>query len=92
MAVGVAGSTLCSELNRLANGGTYPALTAYLSEQGAANKWAGITNGKLSLIGALNVKAGITDKKLYQGLNKVCNTLASTTGKEALVALRGISS
>jgi len=92
MAVGVAGSTLCSELNRLANGGTYPALTAYLSEQGAANKWANITNGKLSLIGALNIKAGITDKKLNQGLNKVCNTLAGTTGLEALVALRGISS
>ena len=90
MAVGVAGSTLCSELNRLANGGTYPALTAFLGEAGAANKWAGTTG--LALIGALNVKAGITDKKLYQGLNKVANTLAGTTGKEALVALRGISS
>lgn len=90
MAVGVAGSTLCSELNRLANGGTYPARTAFLGEAGAANKWAGTTG--LALVGALNVKAGITDKKLYQGLNKVCNTLAGTTGKEALVALRGISS
>lgn len=90
MAVGVAGSTLCSELNRLANGGTYPALTAFKGEAGAANIWAGTIG--LSLIGALNVKAGITDKKLYQGLNKVCNTLASTTGKEALVALRGIAS
>ena len=90
MAVGVAGSTLCSELNRLANGGTYPARTAFLGEAGAANVWAGTTG--LALVGALNVKAGITDKKLYQGLNKVCNTLASTTGKEALVALRGISS
>lgn len=90
MAVGVAGSTLCSELNRLANGGTYPALTAYLGEAGAANKWAGTTG--LSLIGALNVKANITDKKLNQGLNKVANTLAGTTGLEALVALRGIIS
>lgn len=90
MAVGVAGSTLCSELNRLANGGTYPALTAFRSPAGAANVWAGTTG--LSLIGALNVKAGITDKKLYQGLNKISNTLASTTGKEAPAALRGISS
>ena len=90
MAVGVAGSTLCSELNRLANGGTYPARTAFLGEAGAANVWAGTTG--LALVGALNIKAGITDKKLYQGLNKVCNTLAGTTGKEALVALRGISS
>lgn len=90
MAAGEAGSTLCSELNRLANGGTYPAVTAFLGEAGAANVWAGTTG--LALIGALNVKAGITDKKLYQGLNKVCNTLAGTTGKEALVALRGISS
>ena len=88
MAIGVAGSTLCSELNRLANAGVYPPLTEYLGEAGAANKWAETTG--LSLIGALNIKAGITDKKLYQGLNKVCNTLAGTVGLEALVALRSM--
>lgn len=87
---GTAGSTLCSELNRLANGGTYPALTAYLDEQGAANKWAGTTG--LATVGALNVKAGKTDKKLYKDLVGICNELASTTGKSAVDALRGINS
>jgi hypothetical protein len=40
MATGTAGSSLAAELNRLANGGTYPAMTAYEVEQGAANSWA----------------------------------------------------
>jgi hypothetical protein len=39
MATGYEGSTLVAELNRLANGGTYPARTAFLEEAGAANKW-----------------------------------------------------
>ncbi len=83
---GVAGTTLCDELNRLANGGTYPAMTAYLDEQGAANKWAG-TMG-LATVGALNAKQGITDKKLYLDLWGICNRLAGTTGKSAVDALR----
>ena len=90
MAVGVAGSTLTAELNRLANGGTYPAITAYLDDQGAANKWAG-TSG-LGVVAALNKKNGVTDPSLYKGLWAVCNALASTTGKSAVDALRGISS
>ena len=40
MATGYAGSTLAAELNRLANGGTYPDRTAFKEEQGAANQWA----------------------------------------------------
>ena len=93
MTYGRAGSTLRDELNRLANGGgtTYPAYTNYLAEQGAANKWAGITNGRLGVVGALNQKAGITNPALYQGLNKVCNTLAGTTGLEAVTALREVA-
>ena len=51
MATGEAGSTFADELNRLANGGTYPALTAYKSEQGAANAYAS-TSG-LGIIAAL---------------------------------------
>ena len=92
MTYGRAGSTLRDELNRLANGGgtSYPAYTAYLAEQGAANKWAGTTG--IALVGALNAKAGITDPKLFQGLNKICNTLASTTGLEAVTALREVAS
>jgi hypothetical protein len=87
---GTAGSTFCSELNRLANGGTYPLLTAYLDEQGAANKWAGTTG--LAVQGALNAKLGITDKKLFKGIRAACNALASTTDKSPTDALRGIDS
>lgn len=84
---GIAGSTLCAELNRLANGGTYPARTAFLDEQGAANAWAS-TSGK-GIIGALNYKSSAArqpDK--FLGLNAICNELAGTTGKSAVDALR----
>ena len=89
-----AGSTLRDELNRLANGGgtSYPAYTEYLAEQGAANKWAGITNGKLGVVGALNKKYGTTNPAAYVGLNKICNLLAGTTGLEAVTALREVAS
>jgi len=91
MAVGNAGSPINAELNRLANGGTYPARTAFLAEQGAANKWAG-TTGK-GLIAALNYKvSAVRTPAAYKGLDAVCNELASTTGKSAVDALRSISS
>jgi hypothetical protein len=84
---GTKGSTLCAELNRLANGGTYPARTAFLDEQGAANAWAG-TTGK-GLIGALNYKVSSSRQpSAFKDLNGVCNELASTTGKSAVDALR----
>ena len=84
---GIAGSTFCAELNRLANRGTYPALTAFLDEQGAANKWAS-TSG-LGIVGALNIKASSSRQpNNFKGLNAVCNELAGTTGKSALDALR----
>jgi hypothetical protein len=86
---GTAGSTFCAELNRLANGGTYPARTAFLDEQGAANAWAG-TSGK-GLLGALNYKVSSSRQpNNFKGLNAVCNELAGTTGKSALEALRTI--
>ena len=86
---GTAGSTLCAELNRLANGGTYPAMTAFLDEQGAANKWAG-TTGK-AIIGALNYKVSSSRQpSAFKDLNGVCNELAGTTGKSAVDALRTI--
>jgi hypothetical protein len=86
---GIAGSTLCAELNRLANGGTYPARTAFLDEQGAANAWAN-TSGK-GLIGALNYKASTSRQpRDYKNLNAICNELAGTTGKSAVDALRTI--
>ena len=86
---GTAGSTLCAELNRLANGGTYPAMTEFLDEQGAANKWAG-TTGK-AIIGALNYKVSAARQpSAFKDLNGVCNELAGTTGKSAIDALRTI--
>ena len=86
---GTAGSTLCAELNRLANVGTYPARTAFLDEQGAANKWAG-TSGK-GIIGALNYKVSAARQpSAFKDLNGVCNELAGTTGKSAVDALRTI--
>ena len=86
---GTAGSSLCAELNRLANGGTYPARTSFLDEQGAANKWAG-TSGK-AIIGALNYKVSAARQpSAFKDLNGVCNELAGTTGKSAVDALRTI--
>lgn len=85
MPAGNIGSTMCAELNRLANAGTYPARTAFLDEQGAANKWAG-TVGK-SLVAALNIKNGVTNPSLFKNLGAVCNALAGTTGKSPLAAL-----
>jgi hypothetical protein len=91
MPAGIAGSTLCAELNRLANGGTYPARTAFLDSQGAANVWAG-TSG-LGIIGALNQKASAgRAPSAYKNLNGVCNELAGTTNKSASDALRTIAS
>ena len=86
---GTAGSSFADELNRLANGGTYPALTAYKSEQGAANAYAS-TSG-LGIIAALNIKASVSRQpKDYKMLNALCNELAGTSGLSAVDALRTI--
>ena len=86
---GTAGSTFADELNRLANGGTYPAPSAYKSEQGAANAYAS-TSG-LGIIAALNIKASASRQPNdYKMLNSVCNELAGTTGLSAVDALRTI--
>ena len=89
MAVGNVGSPLAAELNRLANGGTYPDRTVFLDEQGAANIWAGTTG--LATVGALNVKAGKTSPTQYLDLNGICNELAGTNGLAAPEALRRVS-
>ena len=90
MAVGEFGRGFSAELNRLANGGTYPAPTAFRGDNEAASVWAGTHS--LEVIDALNLKAGITNPTLYKGLNAVCNYLAGTTNLEAAEALRQISS
>ena len=91
MATGTAGRSLTSELNRLANGGTYPLMTDMKDSTGAANAWAGITGR--GLLAALNIKASASRQpSAFKGLNAVCNELASTSGKSAVEALRSISS
>lgn len=89
MPLGTSGSTLVAELNRLANGGSYPALQTYVDDALAANIWAG-TSG-LDVVGALNVKAGNTQPNL-KDLMGVCNQLAGTTGLAAAAALRQVAS
>jgi hypothetical protein len=76
-----------AELNRLANGGTYPTRDKFLDEAGAANKYAGTTD--LATVGALNVKAG-NARLHYKDLQGVANQLAGTTGLGPAEALRRI--
>lgn len=85
------GSTLCAELNRLANGGaSYPDMTVFLAEGGAANAWAGTDS--LTVVGALNVKAGNADVAQWRDLAGVCNQLAGTSDLEPAAALREVAS
>ena len=90
MATGTAGSTFTSELNRLGNSGSYPALTAYLAPVGAANAYAG-TSG-LGLLAALNLEADANRQPdAYKGLGAICNELAGTTNLSPVDALRSIN-
>lgn len=83
MALGKAGSTLATELNRLAG-------TTGLDGQGAANVYAGTTG--LGVVGALNIKASSSrTRDKFKGLNGICNELSGTTGLSALSALRSIN-
>ena len=96
MPTGIPGSTLVAELNRLANGGTYPPITQYVDEALAAKKWAtarGVTTGHTDTVGILNDIAGITSPA-WQHLdyNGVCNRIAGTTGLTANAALQGLTS
>ena len=89
MATGVAGSSFTSELNRLANSGTYPVLTSYLAATGAANDYANTTDK--ALIGALNLAADANRQpNNFKALGGICNELASTTNLSPLAALRSI--
>ena len=82
MALGKDGSSLTAELNRLAG-------TNGKADQGAANIYAS-TSG-LGILAALNIKANsLRQPNAYKGLNAICNEIAGTTGKEAVVALRSI--
>jgi hypothetical protein len=86
MALGIAGSSLTAELNRLAG---ITNVAQYLDEQGAANAWAETTG--LATVGALNIKADAArTRDKFKDIDGICNELAGTTGLAAPAALRSI--
>ena len=96
MPLGIYGSTLNDELNRLANGGTYPARQDYKDQAGAAQAWAAassVTLGTITdLVGVLNLIDGVTDRSKWLDIAGVCNSIAGTTGLEPAAALRQVAS
>lgn len=96
MPLGIAGSTLNDELNRLANGGTYPAISAYYDQAGAAQRWAAaksVSLGKVTdLVGVINYIGGITNRTQMLDIAGICNKIAGTTGLEPAAALRQVAS
>ena len=96
MPLGIAGSTLNDELNRLANGGTYPAISAYKDQAGAAQAWAAaksVSLGKVTdLVGVVNYIGGITNRTQMLDIAGICNKIAGTTGLEPAAALRQVAS
>ena len=94
MALGVSGTTLLDELNRLANGGTYRASSEMVGEALAARQWAvqrSVTTSLTDTVGVLNAIDSRTDSNKFLDYNGICNSLASTTGLPAAQALRAIS-
>ena len=94
MPLGIAGSTLNDELNRLANGGTYPAISAYKDRAGAAQAWAAARSVSLGsitdLVGTINLIGGITNRRDMLDIAGICNKIAGTTGLEPAAALRQV--
>jgi hypothetical protein len=96
VALGVDGTTLNQELNRLANGGTYRLNPEMVDQALAARQWAAarsVTTDHTDTVGVLNDIAGITGSaNTHLDFSGVCNFLAGTTGLPAAAALRKISS
>ena len=96
MPTGNPGSTLVAELNRLANGGTYPPISTYVDEALAAKNWAtarGVTTQHTDTVGILNDIAGITGPSTtHLDYTGVCNYIAGTYWLTANVALQGLES
>ena len=94
MPLGFFGSTLNDELNRLANGGTYPAISAYKDRAGAAQAWAAAKGvnlqGITDLVGVINYVGGITSRQQMLDIAGICNKIAGTTGLEPAAALRQV--
>ena len=96
MSYGYFGSTLVDELNRLANGGTYPDVTDYVDEALAARNWAAAKSVSLGditdTVGVLNLIYGITNRIKMIDIAGICNKIAGTTGLEPAAALRQVAS
>lgn len=93
MALGVAGTTLLDELNRLANGGTYRVPSAMVGQALAARQWAvqrSVSTLLTDTVGVLNAIAGTTNTNRLD-FNGVCNLIASTSQLPAAAALRKVS-
>ena len=94
MPTGNPGSTLVAELNRLANGGTYPPINTYVDEALAAKRWAvarGITTSHTDTVGILNDIAGIGGTPAnHLDYTGVCNLIAGTSRLTANAALQSI--
>lgn len=95
MSYGTPGSTLNDELNRLANGGTYPPISAYYDQAAAAQKWAyakSVSLGDVTdLVGVINYIGGITNRSTMLDIAGICNRIAGTTGLEPAAALREVA-
>ena len=93
MALGVAGTTLLDELNRLANGGTYRVPSAMVGQALAARQWAvqrTITTNLTDTVGVLNAIAQTSSTNRLD-FNGVCNAIAGTSQLPAAAALRKVS-
>ena len=95
MSYGIDGSTLNDELNRLANGGTYPPISSYLDQAGAAQAWAIRVDVPLGsttdVVGVLNlIDNRQKPKNEWLDIAGICNKIAGTTGLEPAAALREI--
>ncbi len=94
MALGVYGTTLLAEMNRLANGGTYRTSAEMVDMALAARQWAvarSVSTELTDTVGVLNAIAGTstTNRLDYNG---VCNLIAGTFQLPAAQALRAVSS
>jgi len=85
------GSTMTDELNRLANGGEYPAKTAYLADSGALNKWVSVPAGT-GMSAALSYACGFGyEPSQYRDPKYLINYLLELI-KEAAESGEGVSS
>jgi hypothetical protein len=91
------GSTTNAELNRLANGGTYPPRQDFKDQAGAAQAWAtrrgvSLASGITDVVGVLNLINGVTDRSKFLDIAGVCNAIAGTVGLEPSASLAQVAS